>query len=558
MTPKILKLSISDFFPFDKIRPEQSNAINFALDQFINKKKKFVILEMGPGCGKSATAITIARYLQASFNKNINNVTTSGTYFLTTQKILQEQYIKDFGNDKGPLRLLKSSNSYTCHLFKDQEEKASCGQIQRLLKSEAEHAVLYNICKSSKNSGKSEHCKYLKAKTEFKESIEGILNYSYFLTAAAHNSAMPKQGLLVLDEAHNIDSAISNQVKVSFSNFFYKRILEVRPPNVNAGQKRIYKWLVDTVKPRLKIVIRDEIRKLKKSQNSVEAVNNAKKLESLRRSYNKIEHFISVYDPKSWVLDSSKTDKRGERIYEFKPVEVGKLCQKMLYSYADKVLILSATILDKDMFCKTNGIKQSQAAFLKIPSPFPAKNRPIHILPVGSMSRSCIDTSLPVLAEMVKELLQQHANEKGIIHTVNYRIAKYLTDYLDDSRLLIHTTETRNSVIELHNYNKEPTVLLSPSMTEGVDLEGNKSRFQILCKVPFPYLGDAVVRKRMEKDKDWYNFQTVKCIVQAFGRSIRNKNDHAISYILDSDWNKFYRKSKKLLPDEFLKSIINT
>jgi len=52
-------------------------------------------------------------------------------------------------------------------------------------------------------------------------------------------------------------------------------------------------------------------------------------------------------------------------------------------------------------------------------------------------------------------------------------------------------------VIKFHETSPHPTVLISPSMMEGVDLADDMSRFQILCKVPFPYLGDAAIKKRM-------------------------------------------------------------
>jgi ATP-dependent DNA helicase DinG len=86
-------------------------------------------------------------------------------------------------------------------------------------------------------------------------------------------------------------------------------------------------------------------------------------------------------------------------------------------------------------------------------------------------------------------------------------------------------------------------------------LADDASRFQILCKVPFPYLGDAAVQKRMVANPQWYNYQTVKSVVQALGRSIRNESDHAISYILDQDWERFYKNSKDMFPLEFSAAI---
>ena len=100
-----------------------------------------------------------------------------------------------------------------------------------------------------------------------------------------------------------------------------------------------------------------------------------------------------------------------------------------------------------------------------------------------------------------------------------------------------------------------PTVLLSPSMQEGVDLKGDMSRFQILCKIPYPYLGDKLVRKRMNKWSWWYPLQTAKAIVQSVGRSIRTNDDEAITYILDADWERFYNKNKDIFPPDFKSCI---
>ena len=46
-----------------------------------------------------------------------------------------------------------------------------------------------------------------------------------------------------------------------------------------------------------------------------------------------------------------------------------------------------------------------------------------------------------------------------------------------------------------------------------------------------------------------------KKIVQSVGRSIRNENDHADTYILDSDWERFFNRNKRFFPIEFINSI---
>ena len=87
-------------------------------------------------------------------------------------------------------------------------------------------------------------------------------------------------------------------------------------------------------------------------------------------------------------------------------------------------------------------------------------------------------------------------NEKGIIHCHSYKVASYIKNNIRNSRILIHGSDNRDTILEKHKKSRKPTVLISPSMTEGVDLKGELSRFQIICKVPYPYLGDKLIKKR--------------------------------------------------------------
>ena len=108
------------YFPFKEMRKEQKEAIEFAIDAY-ESGKKHVLLELGTGTGKSVIGITIARYLNNHLPCQIDESgeSMSGAYVLTTQKILQEQYVRDFGpTTKLPLlRTIKSSSNYTCSFY---------------------------------------------------------------------------------------------------------------------------------------------------------------------------------------------------------------------------------------------------------------------------------------------------------------------------------------------------------------------------------------------------------------------------------------------------------
>jgi len=216
---------------------------------------------------------------------------------------------------------------------------------------------------------------------------------------------------------------------------------------------------------------------------------------------------------------------------------------------------MSATIISKVNFCELLGVDPKEATFIHMPSPFPVDNRPIVYTGIGKMSSREIDNTLPKLKEAVAAVLNQHKNEKGIIHCHSYKIAWYIKKNLRNSRLLIHGSDNRDEVLKKHINSKQPTVLLSPSMTEGVDLKADLSRFQIICKVPYPYLGDKLVSKKMHKWRWWYPYTTAKTIIQSVGRSVRSEDDTAVTYIFDSDWDRFYSNNKQLFPEDFRRCI---
>ena len=117
----------------------------------------------------------------------------------------------------------------------------------------------------------------------------------------------------------------------------------------------------------------------------------------------------------------------------------------------------------------------------------------------------------------------------------------------------------REAVLKHFEEDKNPLVLVSPSMSEGVDLPYDKCRFQIIYKIPFPYLGDKQVFMRQKRDKRWYAYKTVMTLMQAYGRGMRAEDDYCATYILDSDIRLLFRSPmyRSLVPEFFKEAIIN-
>ena len=101
-----------------------------------------------------------------------------------------------------------------------------------------------------------------------------------------------------------------------------------------------------------------------------------------------------------------------------------------------------------------------------------------------------LQKNLPILARNIQALCDNHAGEKGIIHTHSLEICNYLKNKLVGERFLFREqTATNEKILGEHFRTSKPTVLVSPSLTFGTDLNGEKGRFQIIVKTPYPPLG---------------------------------------------------------------------
>ncbi len=538
------------YFPFPKIRKEQEQAIEFAIDAY-ESGKQFVALELGTGVGKSAIGITIARYLESHAPplRNKDGDLMTGAYVITTQKILQEQYLRDFGGgkDKTPLlRSIKSSSNYQCSFYSDQ----NCAESRRILSKLAKHLNGSEFQKQCKTQ-----CPYGLEKQDFIDSPVSVTNFSYFLAETMYAGKLEPRALLVVDEAHNTESELGKFIEVTFSEKFARDVLKCKMPK-SYDQESIHDWIKKTYAKSASKYMKELEKSLAKLSGDIEGYGSfSKQYEMLDKHVCKIDRFLDVYKPDNWILNvvyPPPDNKKAGKKFEFKPIDVSPYSHDVFFKNGGRVLLMSATIVNKDIFFESLGIDQSVAAYLNIQSPFPVENRPIHFIPVGSMSKNNIDNTLPAMAEAVRMLLEKHSKDKGIIHCSNYKVAKYINDALELPRLLMHDSTNRDQMLKLHLESKDATVLLSPSMMEGVDLFDDNSRFQIICKVPFPYLGDLVVKKRMEKNRFWYPYMTAKSVIQSLGRSIRNESDHAESYILDGDWDRFYKMNRNMFPPDFI------
>jgi Rad3-related DNA helicase len=280
-------------------------------------------------------------------------------------------------------------------------------------------------------------------------------------------------------------------------------------------------------------------------------------IEKLTRTINNI-----LSSPKNWIVSEVHKENYDVVRVELKPLDPSKYIRTIVEK-CPKTLIMSATILNHITFEKNLGIdsEENKTKFIQIQSDFPVENRPIFPLSVEYLNFSNlqqVDIKTKI-SRAIDNIMHIHSNDKGIIHTTSYEQLNFIKENLSklNSRRLILTDPEieRDEVIKEHTESKKPTVLISPSLHTGLDLKDNLSRFQIITKVPYPNIADKWTSEKRKINKEWYYWQTALRLVQAYGRSIRSKDDWAKTYVLDSAFNYFVRMNYNILPKWFLSAI---
>ena len=222
------------YFPYPQPRSQQIEAIDAVLDAW-RSGKKFAIIEAGTGVGKSAIGLTVARYIHN--NELPVDGYEAGAHFLTTQKILQEQYVKDFGS--AGMLSIKSSTNYQCGYYKNN----TCAESLRALANADKGSSFWNSC--------SFNCNYKRSKRNYLSAKLGVTNFPYFLAETSYSGKIVPRQLLVIDECHNAESQLSKFIEVSVTDRFIKQFLKLDTPLVKT-QKQAYDWIKDVYVPKLR------------------------------------------------------------------------------------------------------------------------------------------------------------------------------------------------------------------------------------------------------------------------------------------------------------------
>lgn len=586
------------FFPFKNIRPQQEKAIRQAVEAY--KTKRIVVLEGPCGSGKSAIIMTLANWFGTA-------------HLLTPLKALQTQYLQDFPS----IADSRGKSNYPCtydieHRIKRQQtiddsiklfpkncsngpctkrgfvRPVSC--LAEIIQGKKEIVTFdgYTTVDKDGNILKFKGCPYQVAKLICGQTPIICHNFDSFL----YQNLNPRGGFdvrpfLAVDECHNFESKVINFNGVTISEE------SLMPGDTLVECKNIEEFF--NFFCRDKPYSFDDM--MKYCDNEKDLFIKKGEIGHRGCMYTRARFFWAAYNYWNIKDDNRKANEYNElaekvnRIgqnyaggfrceYAFElttdrkniaklsgmPLYAGLFSQCILKA-GDNILLASATILNHEIFCKSIGIDPKDTEFIQLESDFPREKRPIKKRYAGSMSYKNKAATLPVMLDKITEILNEHKDQKGLIHSHTFDNTKLIYEALPQFRDRFLTMEmfkaknmfnAKEAMLEYHSNSKDPTVIIDPACDQGVDLPDDLCRFQILMKVPYPAIGKWMqARMAQPGGQEWYTMQAALKFVQSYGRGNRHKDDHCVHYLLDSDFDRFLSqcKAKNLIPSWIMHAI---
>lgn len=527
---------IRKHFPFPEFNPGQYEVIFDTLTA-LRFGKQHVVIEAPTGIGKSAIATTIHKVL-AELEKGHR------TTIITATKGLQDQYERE----DGEIFSLKGRTNYSCVQGAGHYNTPQCKAL-----------VAENNC------SKTVVCTYFKTRERWRNDADlRLTNTAFQIQAPMSLIGEPetRSNLLIIDECHMIDEQLVNHSTLRVDVADMASITKI------VGKDYVGVF-VDFINTFMDFNIGDAFVPTEKDMTlaRILAANIETKVSELETKAKSLkvgkDSLLSVADELAGYKDRllAFASGVGEWILsdfayagnvELKPVYAYQVANKALFDKCDQFIHMSATICGYKEYIHTLGIDAKTAEYISVQNPIPVDNRLVHSLAFMKVSR---DYDRGRMANIVDKVIKRHGKENGIVHTVSFQLAKDLQEYsaYGDRMLLSNNRDEILETLSKHNSGK---IVVSPSIEQGYDFKGDMSRWQVLAKIPFAFIGDPWVKLNMDRSSQWYARKAILRTVQSCGRSVRGVDDFATTYIVDENFERLLRNNADLFPAWFLESVV--
>lgn len=505
---------------FDHWYPGQEQALIDVIEWLTTSPKRFLCASMPTGSGKSLLAV-----LAHVLGPNINGWPIR-TAVLTVTKGLQDQFMDDFGSNVGNVNsgsLIGKSNYYDCPTgdITDNDERVEC--------------------EGNNHHRDNSNCKYKPILYDCQRSDLVVTNYMCFMYhhPSSREESIGRRNLLICDEAHLAFKAVEGLQSLSITASQVKLLgddLYMYPKDTMTIEEA-FEWL--------KIIRHRAYKKIKELRDFKKEDQNPSKWNA---SINIVNH----------IIEGCKFILRDDNRYEY-VIENSHDVFKMTVLWADfeplfrdipKILLMSATLDEKTI--DRMGIKKEEREWLEVPSYFPKENSPIVHVRGVRINNNTTAAEEQKWVTKIDQIINKRKDRKGIVFGVSYKRCEYLVGASYHSHFMF-TNNTKNIYKTVENFKKAPVpaVLVSPSVASGWDFAEDACRYGIVGKIPYPNMGDPVIKARCAQDKDWGAYLAMQTLVQECGRGTRSAEDKCEYLIVDDNWQWFWPRYKHFAPKWF-------
>jgi ATP-dependent DNA helicase DinG len=548
-----------------EFRKHQREAIEFICNSYLEDPNSTVVVDAPTGSGKSLIAMWSAYVLKEMGKRG---------YLVTSDLMLQDQYEKDLSKLKLGWPSIRGVDNYECTVNGLPFSLGDC-KLKGMGYEQAEKLHCYKTCE------------YLQNRKRAIDQPVSLFNYSFWLLQRNYveermlesNRTVPftERDFTFFDEAHKVDDIVQGHFspridedfieKASYINrFFERKNITCELPTKGSVQSTVQDLMTSEVPSQQYETIQDfreiaskyrkaqdkfkhAVKQRYKDQIPADWQSAATTLDRIKDTYCKFDDYVGIIQDnglESMVIDHREGETR------FACVREAQLIKKHLHQKTGFKVFMSATIGDPKSYMEIMGIEN--AKFIRIDNEFNYDKSPVVFVNRHRLTYKTKEQNLPKVMEILDKILMKHRGQRGIIHTGSYAFSKHIMENSEFHLRMINYSGSKEKKEALKNFNQiDDSILVGPSILEGLDLKDDTSRFQVFFKMPYPNLSDPLVKAKLNLGGSWYDWKTSNHIMQGVGRSIRSKDDWAVTYIIDASFGNLLHKG--MFPPNFTDRI---